>query len=124
VLATSLAFAALHCWNPSLTALALGNIALAGVVFGLVYAVTGSLWGPIGLHAAWNFTMGGVAGLPVSGLAFPSLFATRVDGPAWITGGPFGPEGGIAVTCALAAGCAVWLLLLPAGARRALLRRP
>ncbi|MFO7274540.1 MAG: hypothetical protein DIU55_006700 [Bacillota bacterium] len=35
-------------------------------------------------------------GLPNSGVAEPfALIATAVDGPAWWTGGAFGPEAGV-----------------------------
>ncbi|HZB44358.1 MAG TPA: hypothetical protein VE360_03915, partial [Pyrinomonadaceae bacterium] len=65
---------------------------------------TRSLWFAFGLHWSWNWTMGALLGLPVSGIRDitpdPLLRATDA-GPAWLTGGPYGPEGGLAATLAL-----------------------
>jgi hypothetical protein len=62
------------------------------------------LWFPLGIHWAWNWTMGAVLGLPVSGIERltpePLLRATDI-GPAWLTGGSYGIEGGAACTIAL-----------------------
>ncbi|RLG70853.1 MAG: hypothetical protein DRO23_12780 [Thermoprotei archaeon] len=48
---------------------------------------------PIGLHFAWNYFEGFVYGFPVSGREIEGLLLTKVKGPAWLTGGTFGPEG-------------------------------
>jgi hypothetical protein len=44
--------------------------------------------------------MGNVLGLPVSGMIIgnASIIETKLTGPDFITGGSFGPEGGILVT--------------------------
>ncbi len=40
--------------------------------------------------------MGFFLGLPVSGLTVPaSVLTARVRGPIWLTGGEYGPEGGL-----------------------------
>jgi membrane protease YdiL (CAAX protease family) len=44
------------------------NIALIGIFFALCYLKTGSLWFPIGFHAAWNFFLGCIFSVPVSGI--------------------------------------------------------
>ena len=55
-----------------------------------------TLWVPIGIHWAWNYTQGNVFGLAVSGNgAGDTIFATTVNGPDIITGGAFGPEASI-----------------------------
>lgn len=126
---TSLAFAVAHAWNPGLgpgalleqaspeKVIPLVNIGLAGVVLGLAYWRTYSLWFATGVHLGWNWTMGFAADLPVSGLepgaAGYALFETPgfdavLEGPALWTGGAFGPEGGLTVTLASLAGIA-WL---------------
>jgi membrane protease YdiL (CAAX protease family) len=92
---SSLAFAAAHAFNSNVNALAVTNLAVAGVVFGLAF-----LWGkglalPIGLHAAWNFFEGSVYGFPVSGSSRESVLLVEVRGPELVTGGAFGPEGGL-----------------------------
>jgi membrane protease YdiL (CAAX protease family) len=105
VLITSLAFAALHIENPSFGAgVSLLNLVLAGIWFGVAYLRTRSLWFPLGIHWAWNWALGSLFGLPVSGMSnlapHPLLHGTDL-GPAWLTGGSFGIEGGVACTVAL-----------------------
>lgn len=69
-------------------------------VFGLftaVYAMKrGNIWGPCGFHFAWNFIMGNVYGFHVSGYdSESSLMYFTTSNRTFITGGQFGPEGGI-----------------------------
>lgn len=126
---TSLLFAVAHLANPGLGAALLDgltlaeilpvlNLGLAGVVLGLAYWRTFSLWFATGLHVGWNWTMGFLADLPVSGLEPDAPGFALFDTPGWEavisghrlwTGGEFGPEGGLAVTLASLAGI-VWLL--------------
>jgi hypothetical protein len=69
---------------------------LAGVLFSLAYLRTHALWLGWGLHFAWAATMAIVFGLPVGGIAtYSSLVQTDVSGPAWFTGGAYGPEGAL-----------------------------
>jgi len=96
-------FSAAHWGNPNCTALALVNVGLAAVLFSFSYQKTRSLWLPIGLHLGWNFTQTTVCSFPTSGNDFSSLqlFELTQTGPGWVTGGEFGPEGGILATVAL-----------------------
>ncbi|MBN1640987.1 MAG: CPBP family intramembrane metalloprotease [Anaerolineae bacterium] len=98
----SLAFGLYHGLNPNLRWLGLLNIAFAGLVFGYARLVTGNLWLPIAYHLSWNWTMGALVALPVSGVRFGGLLSVvdRGVAPLW-TGGPFGPEGGLLATAAL-----------------------
>jgi hypothetical protein len=104
-------FAAAHAQNPHMTVLSALNVALAGVLFSIAYMKTRSLWLPFGIHWAWNFCQTTLYGFPGSGLAPGShaLVITEATGPAWITGGAFGPEGGILSTLALM--IATWYVL-------------
>jgi membrane protease YdiL (CAAX protease family)/8-oxo-dGTP pyrophosphatase MutT (NUDIX family) len=101
ILVPSIIFALFHGLNPNVSPLALVNIALAGAVFALAAERTGTLWLPIAYHYAWNLTQGPVLGLPVSGMVWDGLLALPVGGPAWLTGGDFGPEGGLLATVVL-----------------------
>lgn len=108
----SAAFAAAHAWNPNVGALALVNIFLAGVMLSAAYLRTRSLWFATAVHAGWNWSMASLFDLPVSGLVegFDTpLYEPVLVGPAWATGGAFGPEGGIAASLALLA--ALWVIL-------------
>lgn len=110
VLLSSLAFGALHLDNPGATWLAGLNISLAGALFAFATLRSGSLWLAIGLHFGWNFFEGVIFGFPVSGLAIPGLLAPQVSGPDWLTGGKFGPEGGVLLLPALLIGFALVVL--------------
>ena len=105
----SLLFAAVHLSNPNVPrdyrlAFMFGNTALAGVWLAVAYWRTRSLWLPLGIHWAWNWALGSVAGLPVSGITSLNrapLLRAADAGPAWLTGGSYGIEGGAACTVAL-----------------------
>jgi hypothetical protein len=76
---------------------------------------TGSLWFASAVHLGWNWATAAVLDLPVSGLdssTRPSTTAQPV-GPAWLTGGEFGPEGGLAGTLAVAPGHRPHLVVRP-----------
>lgn len=89
-------FGLIHAINPGATTASTIAIALeAGVLLAAAYAATRSLWLPIGLHFAWNFTEGGVFGTAVSGGTSHGLFNTVLNGPISLTGGKFGPEASI-----------------------------
>jgi len=95
-------FAAAHAFNPSVSWFGITNIFLGGAFFSLCYLRTRSLWVAIAAHASWNIVMAKLVGLPVSGIEFGgSVFRTPVTDPDWLTGGTFGPEGGLSATVAL-----------------------
>lgn len=98
----SAAFAAAHVFNPNVGALALVNIFLAGVLLSVAYLRTRSLWFATAVHLGWNWSMAVVLDLPVSGLEFidTPLYEPMAAGPAWATGGIFGPEAGVGATLA------------------------
>jgi membrane protease YdiL (CAAX protease family) len=103
VILTSLAFASVHLENPNLVPAAVANTTIAGVWLAVAYIRTRSLWLPLGLHWSWNWALDSLFGLPVSGMrigAHSLLVGTDV-GPAWLSGGNYGIEGGAACTVAL-----------------------
>lgn len=108
VLVFSALFGAGHLGNPHVTALSTANTVLAGVLLAVTYLKTRALWMPIGLHWSWNFFLGPVFSLPVSGLPIPPLFRVQVSGPEWLSGGQYGPEGSVILTVACVA-TIVWL---------------
>jgi hypothetical protein len=97
----SIAFALAHVTNPDVTTRALGNIALAGILLSLAFYSPGGMWAAFGAHLGWNMTLAAL-GAPVSGLPFEIPFVDyTMGGPAWLTGGTFGPEGGLLSTVAI-----------------------
>ena len=102
-------FGLAHWTNPSRTTFSTINTALAGIWLALAVMRTRSLWLATGLHFSWNWTMGVLFGLPVSGMRLPNtfLFASSVE-PQWLTGGSYGSEGGVTATLAFTL-AAVWL---------------
>ena len=104
VVAVAVAFALAHISNPNVTALGLGNIALAGVLLGLAFYAPGGIWTATGVHLGWNALLA-CLDTPVSGVPFRiPLLDYRPGGPVWLTGGGFGPEGGLAATLAMTLG--------------------
>ena len=104
-------FGLAHFRNPHATILSTANVLLAGVWLSFAYLKTRSLWLPFGLHLSWNFAQTTVYAFPTSGFAFAErrLFLSEQSGPVWLTGGEFGPEGGVLATIALVA--ATWYIL-------------
>lgn len=95
--ATSALFGLMHAFQPGTTLVSTLNIVLAGIWLGLAYVATGSLAISIGAHITWNFVQGYVFGFAVSGnLDFATGPVTVAQhGPTLVTGGAFGPEGGL-----------------------------
>jgi uncharacterized protein len=94
----ALVFGALHLANPGATPLAGATVVMAGLMFCALYALTGRLWVPIGLHLTWNLAQGYLFGATVSGKNLGGsilLSHARPGAPAWLTGGTFGPEASV-----------------------------
>jgi membrane protease YdiL (CAAX protease family) len=93
------AFGLVHLRNPDHTWLSTLNTMLVGVPLALAYLRTRALWLPVGIHFAWNYFQGFGLGLPVSGIRMPfSLYRAEVTGNQLLTGGAYGPEGGLLAT--------------------------
>lgn len=99
----SVLFALAHLDNPDVTVRAIGNIALAGILLSLAFFSPGGMWAAFGVHLGWNGTLAAL-GAPVSGLPFDIPYIDyTMGGPAWLTGGTFGPEGGLLGTLTITA---------------------
>jgi uncharacterized protein len=90
-------FGGLHLGNSHATLLSAAGSMLGGSAYGIAFAATQKIWLPFGLHFAWNYVQGPVLGFALSG-GKPlrgTLVHQQSIGPAWFTGGEYGPEGGV-----------------------------
>ena len=102
LVALSVLFGLAHLNNPNVTALGVVNIVAAGVFLGLAFYAPGGIWTAFGAHLGWNGTLAALDA-PVSGLPFQiPMIDYEPGGPQWLTGGAFGPEGGLTATVAIA----------------------
>jgi uncharacterized protein len=104
ILLTSVPFGLVHLSNPNVVpGVTFANTVLAGLLFAVAYLRTRSLWLPWGVHWSWNWALGWFFGLPISGINLVShpLLKPTDAGPAWLTGGTYGIEGGLACTISL-----------------------
>lgn len=111
--ATSIGFGMVHLANPGANWQSLSVVVLAGFFLGAIVLVTGSLYAATLAHFAWNWFIGAVLHMPVSGIPVAGSPDYRVveTGPDWLTGGSWGPEGGLAAGLGLGIGlvCLSWI---------------
>ncbi len=112
VISSSL-FGILHMGNAGVTFLSVLNIILDGVLAGLLFIYTDSIWLVVAQHGTWNYVQGNLLGFQVSGTgADASIFSfTMGSGPDWLTGGEFGAEGSIITTLVLLVSVVIVYLL-------------
>ena len=99
-------FGLMHAFNPGASATSVVAIALeAGVLLAAAFMFSRRLWFVFGLHAAWNFTEGGIFATHVSGAKVEGVIGVQFGGSEWLTGGAFGPEASVVAVgvCLLAA---------------------
>jgi len=97
LIGTSIVFGLLHVQNPGADAEAIVLVIIAGFFLGAIVLVTESLYAAWAAHFAWNWVMAGALHTAVSGLGLATPNYRVVDaGPDWLTGGAWGPEGGVA----------------------------
>lgn len=110
---SSVLFGVFHLANPHGTLLSGICITTAGFLFGAAYIYSRSLWLPIALHFAWNFTQSGIFGAITSGNEKTnSLLESKIQGAEYITGGEFGPEGSIQAIAFCVVATIVFLILI------------
>ncbi|MFH1865903.1 MAG: type II CAAX endopeptidase family protein [Candidatus Eisenbacteria bacterium] len=117
ILVSSFIFAVMHGLNPGADLFGIFNTIGIGVILCVLYFRTGSLWMAIGFHTAWNFSLGYLYSMPVSGIPlYGVLDVVEVEASSRLTGGSYGPEAGLACTIALAVWGA-WLIWKRVGHR-------
>lgn len=103
LLISSTLFGLMHLTNPNVNYIAVINIILVGLFFGIYVIKTNDLWAVCAMHSAWNFAQGNVFGFEVSGInvSVGTLIDLNLFGNDFITGGVFGPEASIVATFVL-----------------------
>lgn len=103
IIISALMFSLLHTGNSAFSFIAFINIFLFGIFAGVFMMKRGSIWAVAAIHTVWNFVQGNVFGFNVSGIQkLDSVFtATGAGFGAILSGGEFGPEGGLGVTVVL-----------------------
>lgn len=102
LIVTSVVFGLLHVANPGADSESILAVIVAGFFLGAILLVTRSLYAVGAAHFAWNWVMSGALHIAVSGIRSPDPDYRVVDsGPDWLTGGPWGPEGGLAAVVAM-----------------------
>lgn len=98
---SSMCFSLMHAGNAGFSILALINLALIAALFACIALRQGHIYTVCAMHTLWNFCQGNLFGLEVSGNPqSASIFAsapTKMSSDL-MSGGTFGPEGGLCVT--------------------------
>ena len=95
LLVSSVIFSLAHLGNSNITMLSFISIMMAGVLLGLPFLFTRSLWLPVSLHFSWNFFQGTIFGFSVSGNKEYALITQSRTTDTLLNGGPFGFEGSL-----------------------------
>lgn len=94
---TSVVFGLLHVWNPGADGESILAVVVAGFFLGAILLAMRSLYAAGAAHFAWNWVMAGGFHIAVSGIPAADVdYRTVETGPDWLTGGTWGPEGGVA----------------------------
>lgn len=92
---SSLLFGLAHLPGASSGWLVVGIAAIAGAFFTAAFLMTRRLWLCIGIHVAWNYTLGTVFSVAVSGRESTGLLRGTLTGADWLTGGAYGLEASV-----------------------------
>lgn len=102
IVISAVVFGGLHSFNTNATVLSVLSTMLGGFAYALAFISIERLYLPFGLHFGWNYTQARVFGFHISGGAVrgPAPFIQQQDlGPTLLTGGVYGPEGGLLGFC-------------------------
>ena len=112
ILVSAIIFTAFHALNANVGLIPFLNLFLFGVFAALYTLYEGGLWGIFAIHSMWNWAQGNLFGFEVSGNVIEDAIVLDLmeTGPDTLTGGAFGPEGGLLVTVVLviAMACVWW----------------
>jgi uncharacterized protein len=97
LLILTILFVILHISAPGATIISAIAVSMhAAFLLGPAYIYTRSLWVPIAIHFAWDFSYAGICGASINGYTVDnSLLNTITNGSDLWTGGYFGPQGSV-----------------------------
>jgi membrane protease YdiL (CAAX protease family) len=105
LLTLAVLFVILHITAPGATLISAIAVSMhTALLLGPAYIYTRSLWVPIAIHFAWDFSFAALCGASINGYTMDnSLLDTHTTGSDLLVGGYFGPEGSIqaALLCLL-----------------------
>jgi uncharacterized protein len=93
LLVSSLLFGLAHLPSSDASFLSVTTAVVAGALFAAAFLATRRLWLCIGAHIGWNYTLGTVFSVAVSGRESRGLLLGELTGAPWLTGGGYGLEG-------------------------------
>lgn len=104
-LGNAILFGLMHIFNEGFSFIPFINLTLFGILETLVVMKTDKIWMASAIHSIWNYMQGCIWGLSVSGDSIgSSIFTFEQSGSDLVSGGAFGPEGGLPVTIVLSIG--------------------
>ncbi|MDU1004456.1 MAG: CPBP family intramembrane glutamic endopeptidase [Clostridium butyricum] len=107
-------FSLLHSFNDNMSVISYLNLFLFGILAAYMFNKSNNIWMCIGYHITWNYFQGSIFGFQVSGNNVSSMYNVNLSNNNIITGGGFGPEGGIIVTFVILLGILyVWKFYKP-----------
>jgi uncharacterized protein len=97
VIISAAIFGGLHVINSNAGFISILGTMLGGLAYGCAFVVAERVWFPLGLHIAWNYSQARVFGFVLSGRfnGQPPFIQQHDHGPEFLTGGIYGPEGGL-----------------------------
>ncbi|MEP7001358.1 MAG: CPBP family intramembrane glutamic endopeptidase [bacterium] len=107
VVFTSVLFGVLHLNNPGATVASVMVVIISGLLLATVRLRLNSLYAAWMAHLAWNWTMAVPFHALVSGIRFdaPGYRGVTAE-PSWVSGGVWGPEGGLVAAIGMTLGLA------------------
>jgi membrane protease YdiL (CAAX protease family) len=110
----SAVFGYIHTRNIGENKIGALSIFVIGMFFCLTLRRTGNLWFAVGVHAAFDWGETFLYSVPDSGIVAPGhLLESSLHGPAWLTGGPVGPEASVMTFVVVALAAVAFVLVYP-----------
>lgn len=121
VIINSAIFSFGHLGNANASAVSVANTFLLGVLFSVIYYYHDNIWVVAAFHSGWNFILGPVLGIEVSGFELPTTLLTSVSDKNWtaLNGGAYGLEAGYPVTVSMIVCIGIYVFLIKRKADRA-----